>query len=114
MFIKVIDKGYDRALIEWVEGGVPQRGFIPIEMLTGNMIPDNALSLAVPYGVDWAFELQGAIGNVTPDVIAKLLRSTGIWTLQDALKNPNAVLGALQQAYGIDLQVILRLAKESL
>lgn len=114
MKVKVISNEYGSVLVEWLDSdGILQRGYIPSEIVNVDEIPDGALSLAVPYGVDWAFVLTGAINSVTPEVIAKMLRNRGIWTLQDARRNPEVVVGALQQAYSLDFQTILRVAEAS-
>ena len=113
MKISIISKDNDFVFAQWQDGTMPMRGHIPVELVMGDEVSDEAMSLAIPYGVDWAFFLEGAIGNATPERVAECLRSVGLWTLQDVMKNPAAVRGALMQAYSMDFQTILKLAKDS-
>ena len=117
MKVRIINKEDVHVLVEWYEGTLPMRGSFPSHVVHEDggeySIPDEALSLAIPYGIDWAFLLEGAVGNVTPELFCECLRKAGMWTPENVMKNPAAVHGALMQAYSVDLQRILRLVKES-
>jgi len=112
MDVKIIKRERQKALIEWKDNGLPKRGTVPEELLNGDTIDDTLVSLAVPYGIDWAFVLEGAIRIINFEDIAASLYKHGIWTLEDIRRNPQAVMGAIQSAYGLDYSSIIRLAED--
>jgi hypothetical protein len=114
MKVKVITTRYQTALIEWIGDDGIHRGTVPEEVVNDDIVRDDLLSLAIPYGMDWEFMLDGALGNVTPQVIANNLHRVGIWTLQDLRSRPQDAIGAIQAAYHLDFQTLLRLTEQHL
>lgn len=117
MNISIIRRNGDFVFAEWQEYDMPFRGHFPSNVVIGNdnegyTVSDEAMSLAIPYGMDWAFYLEGA-GCPIPGRVAMCLRKAGLWTLQDVVRNPAAVDGALKQAYSLDFQTVMKLAKDS-
>lgn len=112
MDVTIVKSGNGKILVEWLVDGVPHRGVVPSEVVIENKINDELLPLAIPYGVDWAFVLEGAMNTLTPTDIANALWKHGVWTLQDLQRNPQVVRGALLSAYGVDYQLLLKLADQ--
>lgn len=50
--------------------------------------------------------------SVTPEKLAEQLRANNLLTYQDLVKNPMAVIGVLQSAYGLDYARLQQVAKE--
>jgi len=67
-------------------------------------VDSNDLALAIPYGLPWE-------EFVKHPAIPEKLRQAGIYTLADLIKRPEAALGAIQAAYGQDLQTLIILAR---
>lgn len=102
--VSVISTQGQACLIEWVDGvGRPRRAFVPAAAVIDSRCVGPAAGLA--YGDDW----EGILGtlSVTPDAVADELRRRGIWTREDARRNPTMVMSALQAAYGLDLARLL-------
>lgn len=98
------------ALVEWAEGGRPMRVTVPAELVDDMGTADPAdLAQGAPHGLPW--ESIGA-GRTTPERIADALRNAGIWTVEDLRARPQAAVGALQSAFGIDLAALLGFAAE--
>lgn len=104
VLVTVINTQGQVCLIEWVDGvGRPRRAFVPTSAVVDSRCVDPASGLV--YGDDW----EGILGtlSVTPDSVADELRRRGIWTRDDARRNPTMVMSALQAAYGLDLARLL-------
>lgn len=101
MDIKVIRAKGDAVLVEWLANGRFFRGIVRREAVVDGRCPQDELDAAIPYGVPWA-EIIGEL-NATPQQIEDELHRVGIWTAEEAHANPQAVLGAIQSAYGLGL-----------
>lgn len=112
MKIVIINKHHGSSLIEWLEDGDIYRGTVPDSLLEGNTIEDEHLSMAIPYGVDWAFALEDVYRTVTISDFVQSLHNHGIWTAEDARRNSGKVQGAILSAYGVTFQTILRVAQD--
>lgn len=102
--VTVISSQGQASLVEWVDGvGRPRRAFVPTAAIVDSRCVDPAAG--IPYGDAW----ESVIGTlaVTPDVVADELRRRGLWTKDDARRNPTLVMSALQAAYGLDLARLL-------
>lgn len=67
-------------------------------------VDSDNLDMAIPYGLPWE-EL------VNHPAIPGKLRQAGIYTYQDLVEKHQQALGAIQAAYGQDLQTITILAR---
>lgn len=67
-------------------------------------VDSDNLDLAISYGLPWE---EMCRHPALPD----LLRQAGIYTYEDLAKNHQAALGAIQAAYGQDLQQLLIAAR---
>jgi len=100
-------------LVEFVQDGEAFRKMVPSNKLTpDNEIDDKSLARGVSYGIAWAEELDklSLPQIVTSTEVEKALHNAGIWDQDDVWTNPNAVVGALQSLYAVDLGVIAQIA----
>lgn len=99
------------ALVEYRdEDNNLRRVSIPRRKLPDNhKVPFTELERGIPCGIPWADHL---VPSATAETIETALHNQGIWQPEDALRNPQAVLSALQIAYGVDLAAILSAARE--
>jgi hypothetical protein len=111
MKINVIKQHNGSSLIEWLDSDI-HRGIVPDTLLNGDQINDEYLSMAIPYGIDWAFALEGVYRTVTINDFVQSLHNHGIWTAEDARRNPNVVQGAILSAYGITFQILMKVAED--
>ena len=113
MNVKVIYSERKAVLVEYIDDdGNKQRCIIPEESLeNGNTVRDELLSASIPYGVDWEFHLEGAIGKITPGMIAEEFHKANLWTAEDVLYNPKKVEGILRRVYGLDYAGVINIAK---
>lgn len=68
-------------------------------------VDSDNLDLAIPYGLPWE-------EFITHPAIPEKLRQAGIYTYQDLVEKHQQALGAIQAAYGQDLQTITILARQ--
>ena len=107
--VKVISANTDSALVEFTFGGLFQRATIPVAEIQDGKAPDEVLLAGIPYGVAWEFvELSARSID-----LANQLRANGVWTYEDAARNPNQIVSALQAVYGVDLAALLKYAREN-
>jgi hypothetical protein len=111
IFVKVLQTSGRSVLIEWLDNNGLNRGLIPQEVVDGDFVNEEHITLAVPYGVNWAFALQEVISKVTPDTFAQVLYQHNIWTLQDLTSDPQRAFTAIQAVYGLDYQELVKVAK---
>jgi len=113
MDVKIVGRENGKVLVEWREDGCLRRGIVPEEVVNGEVIDDELLSLAITYGIDFEFLLEQALDNVTPQAITCRLHNAGIWTYEDMRANPTVVRGVIMAAYGVDFQTLYRIAEEN-
>jgi len=85
-----------------MDGDQYKRATIPAARLKGNDVDETVLEAAVPYGVDWAKELDDLPGA---DVIANEFRRQGIWTLDDYRANRATAQAVYTRVFIIPLDV---------
>ena len=98
------------ALVEYVQKGRVFRKYIPTDKLKGNKVAVDELELGMDYGVPWASELKM---DATPQQLEDKLHALGLWTGEDVLNKPGAlVMSALQAVYGVGLSTIYQVANK--
>jgi len=114
MKVKVVHQKSQAVLVEYSLEGMLERVVVPLNVVT--MLGDKAaecdvdeLLRGIPFGIQWANYLS--MDEVTPERMQNVLRNNGIWTAEDAERNPRAVFGAIQQAYSTSLADVLKAAK---
>jgi hypothetical protein len=97
------------AVVEWVEDGKAFRKIVPLSKMKGDKIGEDVLDKSPDYGVPWAKEIKL---NASAEDLEIALHNAGVWTAEDAMKNPRAIIGAINTAYKNDLAAILKAAKK--
>ena len=109
--VQVIRTEKETALVEWADReGMLQRAYVPTTEVTSDQVSSDTLDAGISYGV--AFEDIWK-PSVTATQVAQELRRRGIWTREDVFEQPNAVIVALQAAYGLDLGRLQSACKEA-
>ena len=108
--VKIIQQSGQSALVEYQETGATKRVTIPARDIYDGQVNKYNLNLGIPYGVRWSelIELKASSARLEEN-----LHRIGIWTAEDALRDAQKVLGAIQATYQVDLSAILRIAKEA-
>lgn len=107
--VNVISATVNTVLVEFTADGLLMREYIPTVEVIDGKAPEDVLMAGIPYGVDWEdIKLKASAIE-----LANALRMNGIWTCEDAMKNPNKIISALQAVYGVDLAALLKHAREN-
>ena len=102
---KIIQKNKNAAVVEYQDETGINRGIIPIRAV--DTITEKNIDQAIPYGYPWD-ELDLKFDAT---MFKNAMYNRGIWTAQDALKNPSGVLAAIQTALGATLADVLTAAR---
>lgn len=104
--IKVLRQDNNVTLVNYKDKAV----IIPVSVVDDNFTVDEVdLEAGIEYGVNWADAFsEDGIGAR----IASELYRVGLFTAQDVLSRPNAVQGAIQSAYGVDMARVLDYARK--
>ena len=106
--VKVLKAGPDNAMVEFMLDKLLQRATIPTSLIEDEYVEQAVLEAGIPYGVPWELVKLSA----SPIDLANTLRVYDIWTVDDAMRNPNKIISALQAVYEVDLAQILKFARE--
>lgn len=109
--VKIIQQRGQSVLVEWVDGRLLRRATIPADVIVEGRVGADILEMGIPYGVDWSKLIEL---DATPKKLDQRLKQVGIWTAEDALKNADRLLGAIQAAYSVDLGKIMSIARHEL
>ena len=105
--VRVVKSHGKSAVIEWVDDGKVFRKISPVSKIKDGKIDEQELEKCPDYGVPWAKEIKLSASS---EDLENALHNAGIWTPQDALKNSQAIRGALNAAYKTGLSSILKTA----
>ncbi len=103
--VRVIEKRGPACVVEYA-GGL-KRCIVPADEIVDGSVSVETLEAGAPYGLPWE---RLVTLSATPEKLAEALRANGIWTAEDLDNNVQAVLGALQAVYGVDLARLLQAA----
>ena len=109
--VQVVRKRGQSALVQWADaGGQLHRAYVPTGAIDedGN-VPESVLEMGIPHGIPWSEVLSP---SATPESVEAELHRAGIWTAEDLRNNPQAAVGALQAAYGVDLAALNAAARK--
>lgn len=108
--VKVLKRDGQAALVEWLDGDMPRRVFLPTGIVPDSgLVEDEELGRGISYGVEWADEI--ALTATARD-LQRNLRSAGVWTAEDAADRAAVVQGVIQATYGIDTAAVLTVARK--
>jgi hypothetical protein len=109
--VQIIQRKNGLTLVEWSQDGTLKRAWLDQELL----VHDNGMTgdayqpwAGIPYGVEWSRMITPKVTSIDID---RELKRRGVWTIQELRTKPNEVLGALRDAYGLDLAALLQAAK---
>jgi len=109
--VRVIRHTGSVILVSYVEDGAEKRRTVPAPTLDPDgTISEKDLAAGIPYGIPWGkLNLKFTVTLVG---LEKSLHNAGVWTLEDLMKHPQAVLGALQDTYRLDYAALLSAASD--
>jgi hypothetical protein len=107
--VRIVKSRGKSAVVEWVYRGKAYRKTVPLDEVEGEKIDSDVLKKCPDYGVPWAKEVSP---DATPGDLEEALHNAGIWTAEDAFKNPSGIIGALNATYKTGLAAILKAAKK--
>lgn len=111
--VTIIREDRGMSLVEWTdEHDVLQRSRVKTDSIqnrAGNVGTMENPEQGIPYGVDITHVLHP---SVTAHDISRELRKRGLWTASDMQRNPQQIMGALQQAYGVDFAQVVAIARQ--
>lgn len=95
MKVRKVRDGQGTVLISWRDAQKVQRqGWIPSDALDKDWeVDERVLTKAAPYGLPFEKILPKIV--IDPKELATSLRSLGIWTAADVLRNPKALSEAI-------------------
>lgn len=96
MKVKVIREERNSSLVEWFEEGKIYRSIIPSSDVDVEGNCENPHQ-GLPHGDSF---LPFITVDVSPEEIQFQLNNSGIWTLEELLKQPSIVQGAVNAAFG--------------
>lgn len=109
---KVITRQNGLALIEWMDAGdSPKRAWVTPDMILdgdAERITVQHPEGGIPYGVDWSTFIST---HVDVGEIERRLRQSGLWTVEDLMRQPKVAQGVLYQIAGDMLQMLLHNAR---
>ena len=108
MRVKVIRQKGQVVLVQW-EG---QRAYVPAEVVVDDYCPTEELEMGIPYGLPWA-EIVGDL-VLTGEEIEVTLRKHGIWTLEDARKEPMKAATALLAVHKMGVGALIAKAMNAM
>lgn len=103
--MKIIRVEGQSKVVEYQENGQLKRRILPND--------SEEIKLGIPYGLPFALLLvEAKVPESMAGRIEKELHKAGLWTVEDLQEKPNAVRGAIQAAYAIDVSKLLNLARK--
>lgn len=104
--VQIIRRKNGLVLVQWEEAERLSRAWVLEDWLSGNQA--DRPERGIPYGVDFS---RLVVLQASAQTLDTELKRRGIWTLADLRADAQAVLGALQATYGIDLAALFQAAK---
>jgi hypothetical protein len=98
------------SLVQYVASGVLSRKYVPTYEIKGNMVSDEVLKCGIPYGHPWE-EIELKFDSAR---FANEMHNVDIWTVEDAMKNPQKLWSALRATLADNLSTILVAARSEI
>jgi hypothetical protein len=117
IIVKVLFRKKNAILVEYAEGDIFKRVSLPVSAVKLDAdkahasISKEVLEAGIDYGVPWASKLPDFTVKGTD--IENELHKVGIWTIEDYLRRPQDVNGAILSAAKQIAQTIRIIAKET-
>lgn len=109
---QIIRRKNGMVLVQWNEEETFRQAWVTPQMIAsddGQNAWVHNPGAGIPRGVDWhrIFTFVATSKDVDRE-----LKRVGIWTVEDLEANPNAALGAIKSALGLDLAALRNAAKK--
>lgn len=104
--VTVLHREGESVLVEYSQNGAVDRRYIPAIELGDKYVLDSVLNQGIQYGYPWD-EIELKFDN---QKFAAEMRNVGIWTVEDALQNPQRLWSALNATLADNLSIILKTA----
>jgi len=108
--VKVIQKTETTVLVEYKKDDLSERKIIPRSELGDGQVLDSVLDSGIPYGYPWE-EISLSFDSFK---FAEEMHQVGLWTVEDAMKNPQGLWSALNATYGDQISQVLQVARNEL
>ena len=106
--VKVIFRKGSSALVEFIDGELPIRKFVPVNKVVKDFVDNEVLEQGIPYGYPWS-EIKLTI---TGDKFEKEMRNVGLWTAEDVAREPRKLWSALNALLAEDVTNIINVSKK--
>ena len=104
--VRVLSTTGKSALVEWTEKDGLHRASLPADKVA-DKVDQELLDAAPPFGVPWA---EMPIKPFTGRELQAALYAAGLWTDEDVMSRPQAVIGALQGLLWLHLGSLVEFA----
>jgi hypothetical protein len=92
------------AFIEWFDGGVPYRGYVPQEQVVNGHVSKDNLAVALPHGLPWGELVEF---DLLATRLTEQLYKAGVWSAEDLQSSPVAANAAIRNAVGLTITDLL-------
>lgn len=104
--VTVISRKGSAALVQYVEGGMVHRKYVPLGVIDNSAVDGETLEQGIPYGYPWD-ELSISFDSAR---FANELHNVDVWTTADALRSPQRVTAAIRATISDNLKEVLTIA----
>jgi hypothetical protein len=91
-------------LVEWAVKDDLKRAYIPGETWSVDGVDEDVLAAGVPYGANWEAIIKLHLSSAD---VARTLRASGIWTVEDYRARIEEVEGLFKRAMQFDVFTVL-------
>lgn len=105
--VTVIETVGESALVQYQTGATVERKYIPIAEIGDKQVLDEVLERGIPYG----YPFEDIKLEFDSEKFASELRKIGVWTADDALRNPQKLWSAMNAAFAENITNILQSAR---
>lgn len=96
------------ALVQYQDGNILKRVYIPVDEFGDGHVLDDVLESGIPYGYPWE-DLDVTFDGAR---FANELHNLDVWTVEDALNNPQKLWSALRATLSDNINEILTVASQ--
>jgi len=108
--VKVLEQRGESALVEWNDGGIVRRVYVPAQEIESDQCPKRILEAGIPHGVPWEEVVD--VSQFTPQALAYELNRAGIYTRSDVETKTKAVERAILRACGVSAGTLHAAARQ--
>ena len=109
--VEVVEQRGKSALVEWDDGGLLTRTYVPAAEVLGGRVDRMVLDAGIPYGVAW--DEAVTLPKITPRGLCSAMRRAGLWTIADLEANPNHFQRVLHDLTGLTIGGLRQAVKKA-